>query len=133
MEENKNVNDIDLKSLTKKELLEVAILLQNSSILYDRVLKKYNLCKQARKEDATKVKDAETVLSNHDKQVLEINNYYQQQIAYLKGEITSQNETIVDLFDTLNDTINSSNKLYQKYRKQFISYKKVENNQEEEK
>ena len=95
---------------------------------YDRLQNKYDVLKAARAEDKEKVEKAELIIQEYAQKEEQLTSYLQQRAALMKRDLDSQNETITDLFDMMDNTINLQIKYYQKYKNQFI---KIEPKEEE--
>jgi hypothetical protein len=95
---------------------------------YDKLQNKYEVLKAARAEDKEKVEKAELIIQEYSQKEEQLTTYLQQRTALMKRDLDSQNETITDLFDMMDNTINLQIKYYQKYKNQFI---KIEPKKEE--
>jgi len=95
---------------------------------YDKLQNKYDVLKAARSEDREKVERAEMIVKEYEDKEQQLTAYLQQRTAVMKKDLDSQNETIIDLFDMMDNTINLQIKYYQKYKNQFI---KIEPKEEE--
>lgn len=101
---------------------------QNRVEDYDKLQNKYEVLKAARTEDKEKVEKAELIIQEYAQKEEQLTTYLQQRTALMKRDLDSQNETITDLFDMMDNTINLQIKYYQKYKNQFI---KIEPKEEE--
>lgn len=106
---------------------------------YDKLQNKYDVLRAARNEDREKVERAEMtvkdyedksarIIKEYEEKEQQLTAYFQQRTAIMKKDLDSQNETIIDLFDMTDNTINLQIKYYQKYKNQFI---KIEPKEEE--
>ena len=93
---------------------------------YDKLQQKYQITVDARKEDREKVVGAEKNIALIQAKEQEMSQYYGQQIGHMKKTLDEQNETIVSLFDMMDNTINLQLNYYQKYKNIFISIEKME-------
>ena len=120
-------------NITKPELLKVIekleLELEEQKLKvkdYDNLQQKYQIVVDARKEDREKVFEAEKTIALTQSKEQEINQFYGQQIGHMKRTLDEQNETIVNLFDMMDNTINLQLNYYQKYKNIFISIEKME-------
>lgn len=120
-------------SLTKQELLKVIEKLESELEEhklkvkdYDNLQQKYQIVVDARKEDREKVVEAEKTIALTQAKEQEMNQFYGQQIGHMKRTLDEQNETIVNLFDMMDNTINLQLYYYQKFKNVFISIDKKE-------
>ena len=120
-------------NLTKPELLKVIEKLESELEEqklkvkdYDTLQQKYQIVVDARKEDREKIVEAEKTIALTQSKEQEISQFYGQQIGHMKRTLDEQNETIVNLFDMMDNTINLQLYYYQKYKNIFISVEKKE-------
>ncbi len=120
-------------NLTKPELLKVIEKLESELEEqklkvkdYDNLQQKYQIVVDARKEDREKVVEAERNIALTQAKEQEMSQFYGQQIGHMKRTLDEQNETIVNLFDMMDNTINLQLNYYQKYKNIFISVEKKE-------
>lgn len=124
---------MNYEKLTKAQLIAKILELENSnkanlekSKNFDKIKLQNDILVNARKEDREKVVEAERTIALTQSKEQEMSQFYGQQIGHMKRTLDEQNETIVNLFDMMDNTINLQLHYYQKYKNIFISVEKKE-------
>lgn len=105
--------DDELKELRKK------------AEAFDKLHNRYQILVGARKEDKEKVAEAENIIATNKTLEEQLQNFYANREIKMKKDLDEQNETIVGLFDMLDNTINLQINYYQKFKNVFIGQKKT--------
>lgn len=124
----------NLEKLTKTDLLqkleekenEIRLLedeIENLKQELDKLKIKYEIIETARKEDEKKIKSAERIIEESEKKNHEIIQVYQVQIERLTHQLNEQNQTLISLFEMLDQTINAQVIYYRHYKKVFLQDK----------
>jgi len=124
---------MNYSKLTKSELIKKIESLEKDIAInkvkvddYDKLKLSHDIIVSARKEDQEKVSKAEEVIATFESRENELIQQFQHHQNVMKKDLDSQNETIVNLFDMMDNTINLQVLYYQKYKDIFISVKKKE-------
>lgn len=126
----------NLEKLTKTDLLqkleekenEIRLLedeIENLKQELDKLKIKYEIIETARKEDEKKIKSAERIIEESEKKNHEIIQVYQVQIERLTHQLNEQNQTLISLFEMLDQTINTQVIYYKHYKKVFLQDKNM--------
>lgn len=125
---------MDYSKMTKKELIQIVEEKEGAKLSVDELKKQLEKLQRqneilnfARKEDKEKVEEAEKLIVEFKAKEQELTQYYAQQVGHMKKTLDEQNETIVSLFDMMDNTINLQLNYYQKFKNVFINIEKKEN------
>ena len=121
-------NKIPVSKMKNSELRDEIIRLNNELInngkkieAFDTLELKYKNLKAARLEDAGAVEQAKLLSSTLNKREHDLMNSFQDKIKGMNVTIQEQNETVVNLFEMIDNSIQQQIFYYQKFRNIYLT------------
>jgi len=108
--------------IEKLEAADQVIALNAGKIAnYDKMKSKYDIIKGARQEDLETVRLANETIKIHQQKEQEMILTFRTQLGELQGNIAEQNQTILTLFEMMDNSINQQIFYYTKFKSIFVN------------
>ncbi|MFU8785839.1 MAG: hypothetical protein ACNA7U_01220 [Candidatus Izemoplasmataceae bacterium] len=88
---------------------------------HDGLKLKYDILKTAREEDSQKIRNAEIAVSTFQNRENDILNQFEYQKTMMKKDLDDQNNTIMALFNMMDNTINLQVMYYNQFKSMFLT------------